>query len=106
MTAIDLSTLSCVELRQLSADVTSALASVEARNRKDALAAAEAAVQEYGFTLKDLIGGRQKSAKAPSAARYRHPENPVQTWTGRGRQPLWFKAALESGVSPEDMEIS
>lgn len=27
------------------------------------------------------------------------------TWTGRGRPPLWFRAAIAAGVNPEDLRI-
>lgn len=30
-------------------------------------------------------------------ARYRNPEDPSQTWAGRGLQPRWLKQALKSG---------
>jgi DNA-binding protein H-NS len=29
--------------------------------------------------------------------RYRNPEDPSQTWAGRGLQPRWLKQALKSG---------
>ena len=33
------------------------------------------------------------------------PENPDATWSGRGRQPDWFKSAIAAGKAPEDLEI-
>ena len=35
-------------------------------------------------------------------AKYRNPEDPNQQWSGRGRQPAWVKAWVESGKSLED----
>jgi DNA-binding protein H-NS len=46
-----------------------------------------------------------KPTRAPAAAKYRHPENPSLTWSGRGRKPLWFVAALEAGKSADDLAI-
>jgi DNA-binding protein H-NS len=40
-----------------------------------------------------------------SPARYANPANPSDTWTGRGRKPGWFIAALAAGRNPEDMAI-
>jgi len=30
-------------------------------------------------------------------AKYRNPQNPKETWTGRGKQPRWLAAQLRSG---------
>ena len=29
--------------------------------------------------------------------KYRNPKNPAETWSGRGKQPLWAKEQLRSG---------
>nr|WED69767.1 H-NS histone family protein [Pectobacterium colocasium] len=31
------------------------------------------------------------------APKYAHPDNPSLTWSGRGKQPNWFKEALAAG---------
>ena len=39
----------------------------------------------------------------PARAAYIDPENPRNTWTGRGRQPTWLKTRLKiRGVKLED----
>lgn len=59
------------------------------------LAGAKAKIAEimaaYSLTLDDLRGVRTKASKArqPVPAKYRNPEN-GDTWTGRGRAPLWL----------------
>ncbi|NHX27966.1 H-NS histone family protein, partial [Escherichia coli] len=58
------------------------------------------AAREHGFSLADLTG-----ASTPAAPKYRNPENPDQTWSGRGRKPLWVVAHLDSGKAMEDLEI-
>jgi len=35
--------------------------------------------------------------------KYRDEEG--RTWTGRGKRPNWFKAALEAGKKPEDFAV-
>ena len=37
--------------------------------------------------------------------RYRNPET-SETWSGRGKQPRWLKAAMEAGRSLDDLRIS
>jgi DNA-binding protein H-NS len=103
--SIELKDLSLDELKKLQKDVAKAIASFEARRRQDALAAAEAAVREAGFSLSDLVGKAKKFGKAPSVPKYQHPENPALVWTGKGRQPAWFKEAVAAGTPEDDLLI-
>ena len=63
-------------------------------------------INALGYSLADLIGSEAKPTRAPAIAKYRHPEDPSLTWSGRGRKPLWFVAALDAGKTPEDLAIS
>jgi len=106
--AIDLSAMSRKELLQLQKDVEKALKDAEQRERREALAAAEKAAAEFGFSLSDLSAdakprGGAKKSKTP--AKYRNPENPAETWSGRGRKPQWVHDALAKGVDISEMEI-
>jgi DNA-binding protein H-NS len=38
--------------------------------------------------------------------KFKHPEEPGKTWSGRGKQPRWLIEILESGRSLEDCRIS
>ena len=65
-----------------------------------------------GYTIEELFGAATATAtatprKAASPARgrklgkvapkYRNPENPKETWTGRGKQPRWLAAHTTKG---------
>ena len=39
------------------------------------------------------------------AAKYLNPMQPHETWSGRGKQPRWLMAALQSGHKLEEFEI-
>lgn len=81
------------ELRSLKRDVEKAIASFEERRRAEAMAAAEAAAREHGMSLSDLMGRRKvrrPTTVVTSEAKYRNPDNPEQTWSGRGRRPTWI----------------
>lgn len=95
------------DLKQLRKDVDRAIVSYEKRRRDEARAAAEKAAAEYGVSLADIVGGtRSKSGtRAARPAKYRHPENPELTWSGRGRQPHWIKERLEAGQSLDEFAI-
>jgi DNA-binding protein H-NS len=105
MATVDLDSMTLDELKKLQKDVNKAVDGYQDRQRKDALAAAEAAARELGFSLAELTGAPVKKTKSVSAPKYRHPENPEQTWTGRGRQPDWIKDALEKGQSKDEFLI-
>jgi DNA-binding protein H-NS len=101
--SIDLDSMSKEELLALKKNVDKALASFDKRQREAALAAAQKAAQEHGFSLDEILG--KKSAGKTSVPKYRNPADPTQTWTGRGRQPAWYKAAVEAGTDPASLEI-
>mmetsp|Transcript_24008 Transcript_24008/g.44078 ORF Transcript_24008/g.44078 Transcript_24008/m.44078 type:complete len:108 (+) Transcript_24008:8265-8588(+) len=106
--AIDLSEMSRKELETLRADVEKTLANLHKKEKKDALAAVQKAAAEFGFSLDDLTSKRgpgRPSTKSSAAPKYVNPEDASQTWTGKGRQPNWFKSAIAAGKSPEDMEV-
>jgi DNA-binding protein H-NS len=105
MADFNLEALSLKELRQLQKDLTKAISTYEDRHKAEARAKLEAFAKEMGYSLADLMGCEVKPTRAPAAAKYRHPENPSLTWSGRGRKPLWFVAALEAGKSADDLAI-
>ncbi len=48
---------------------------------------------------------RKKSrSRGPVPPKYRNPDNPGETWTGRGRQPKWVEEALKK-YTLEDLKI-
>ena len=38
--------------------------------------------------------------------KYRNPEDPSQTWAGRGKTPRWVNRMVETGKSVEDLRIA
>src|SRR5271169_1738886 len=45
-------------------------------------------------------------ARGAVALKYRNPENPAETWAGRGLKPRWLTAAIKSGKKAEDFLIA
>jgi len=114
--AFNLKAMTAKELIKLKKDVEKALKFAEERARRDALKAVEKAAAEFGFSFGELSGkGKPKAApkatkkkskaKAKAAPKYRNPADPEQTWSGRGRQPFWFKEAVTGGTDPSSLEI-
>src|SRR5258706_16460181 len=44
--------------------------------------------------------------RGPVAPKYRNPENPSETWAGRGLTPLWLAAAIKAGKKLEHFSIA
>ena len=78
------------------------------QSRSDAVAKVRALMQEYGLSASDLSGkpaGKVRAGKgAKVAAKYRDAAT-GETWSGRGLQPKWLKAALASGRKLTDFAV-
>ena len=109
--SIDLKNMTAKELEKLMADVQKALHAVKARDRRAARKAAEKAAAEFGYSLDELADEnakpRRKAKKAAvkSKPKFANPDDKKATWTGKGRQPNWYRAAIEKGMSPEELAI-
>jgi DNA-binding protein H-NS len=78
------------------------------QGRSDAVAKVRTLMAEHGLTLADLSG---KTAPRPAktgggkvAAKYRNTAT-GETWSGRGLQPKWLKAALATGRKIEEFSV-
>lgn len=102
---IDLNSLSLKELKELQSAVNKAVTGFDDRKRKAALSQVEEAARALGFTLSELTGGVVTRKRSPAVPKFANPTDMSETWSGRGRKPRWFVAALKSGKTPEDMAI-
>lgn len=107
---MDLNNLSLPELQQLQKDIVIAIERRKKMDREAALQAAQKAAAEMGFNLSELLGGEAgKKVDGRKGIivkpKYRNPANPNETWTGRGREPKWVGAALNSGKTMQDLLI-
>jgi DNA-binding protein H-NS len=77
--------------------------------RGAAIAQIKALMAEHGLSTADLGSRRPKAAKsggggAKVAAKYRNKAT-GETWSGRGLQPRWLKAALATGKNLGDFAV-
>lgn len=102
-----LESMSLDELKELRKKLDRAISSYETKRRQKALSALEQAARDHGFKLSDLLSDRQAGKGASRAgatgSAYVNPENPEQTWNGRGRRPRWVHDALEAGRTLDDL---
>ncbi|QTR51579.1 H-NS histone family protein [Candidatus Thiothrix anitrata] len=99
MGQIDISSLSVSELASLKGSIESI---IEGRRESELLSlheTFEAMAARAGFTLEEVMLVVSNKKRPTIPAKYRNPANPEDTWSGRGRKPLWVVALLESGGS-------
>jgi DNA-binding protein H-NS len=101
----DLEKLSLDELRKLRKDVEKAIASFQDRKKAEARKKLEEVARDFGFSLNEITETAPVRKRKPAEPKYANPENPSQTWTGRGRKPGWMVAALKRGLSLDEMKI-
>ena len=99
MASIDLESLDIEQLPELLAKAQTELASREKQGRMDLRAELERRAAVEGYKMADLfpeLGAASSSgARGKRPAKYRDPQNPEQTWGGRGRTPKWVQAILD-----------
>ena len=95
---------------------------IKAKEVGEVVARIREAISHYGLTAGDLGFGtpsgkrdpakaaktsttkarrKAKAQKPARAAKYK--DDAGNSWSGVGKRPNWFKAALEAGKSPEDL---
>ena len=106
---INLGKLSEKELKALKRGVENQLKTTRTRAIAAATQELQDAVQKiarkHGLTVSEVLGKKRKNRKSPVPPKYRNPNDPGQTWSGRGRQPAWFREAMDKGKSAESLEI-
>jgi DNA-binding protein H-NS len=98
-----LKTMPIAKLQALKSQVEAAISAKVTERRR-----------ELETELAKLTGydGRGKAGKFGRGARmgavapkYRNPENPTETWAGRGLKPRWLTAAIKGGKKQDDFLI-
>lgn len=102
----DLEELSLKDLQALRAKVDRAIETYEERVKLQAHEELLQVAKKFGFGLAELVSVvPAKGSRGTVAPKYANPENPAQTWTGRGRKPKWVEVALAEGKTLEDLSI-
>ncbi|GGP18827.1 H-NS histone family protein [Silvimonas iriomotensis] len=103
----DFSRYSTAELQQLVIEVGQTIERRKVDDKKNLISELHALAAEKGFNLKDLLGGAEPGGKkkGASVAKYANPADKSQTWSGRGRKPVWALAHLNAGGSLDDLAV-
>ncbi|MDN5925121.1 MAG: H-NS histone family protein [Xanthomonadales bacterium] len=105
--AIDIKNLTHNQLNELERQ----LAERKLEVRKDAIATTREKINKLlksaGLAFEDVYPtrGRRSGARRPVEPKYCDPADPLRTWSGRGKRPNWFKAAIAKGKKEKDLLI-
>ncbi len=99
------------DLLSQRAEIEKRIADVQREARSEAIGRVKTMMAEFGLSSADIAGksvsGRAAGVVKPTgkvAAKYRNAAT-GDTWTGRGLQPKWLKAALATGAKISDFTI-
>jgi DNA-binding protein H-NS len=100
MTTIDLESKSIEELWALHEEITSVLLrTMEAEKLK--------LEKRLNHLRSRIVHDLQQRRPYPEIRpKFRNPNPPHQTWSGRGKQPVWLRELLGKGKSLENFRIS
>ena len=97
----DLKSMAIDDLWQLHEQVAAKLARELAIEK----ARLEERLQKLGSASKIITSDRQRRPYPKVLPKYRNPNDPAETWSGRGKQPRWLVAQLRAGKKLDDFRI-
>jgi DNA-binding protein H-NS len=101
--SIDLSKLSIEELAALAREIEIEVTSRRQAEKERVLQQMRELAASIGTTPEDLFRRTGKVVEKVVAVKYRHPDNPSLTWSGRGKRPLWVVEYLATGKTLDDL---
>lgn len=102
----DYQNLSESELQAVIEKAEKALKNIQANKRKDVIAQIKELAASIDVTV-DIHESEKRSARkgVKVPVKYRHPEDPEKTWTGRGVMPSWMQALIKAGHDRSEFEV-
>ena len=102
----DFENLSESELQTVLESVEKVLKNKQANKRKDVIAQIKELAASINVTV-DIHENDKRSARkgVKVPVKYRHPEDPGKTWTGRGVMPTWLQALINAGHERSEFEV-
>lgn len=108
--AVKLEGLSPKELQNLIAQAQAQMEAARTDHIQRVKAKIDGILKAEGLQLSDVYsarGGKRGKRAGAGVPKYRNPADATQTWTGFGKSPAWFQAALKKpGVTAESLLIA
>jgi DNA-binding protein H-NS len=100
-----LKSMSIAKLRDLKSQVEAAISTKVSERRHELETELSKLDGHSGGARRGRPAGRG-GPRGSVAPKYRNPENPAETWAGRGLKPRWLTAAIKSGKKAEHFLIA
>lgn len=102
---MELLNLNFTELQDLLKSVDTEISRRETEEKANAKKQILELAKSYGLSLDDVLRKTTAAVRKPVEAKYKNPNDESQTWTGRGRKPVWVQTLLDEGFDLEDLAI-
>jgi DNA-binding protein H-NS len=99
---VNLKSMSLIKLSKLK-DQVDAVLHTKITDQRRSLEAELAKLSRFSTSQ---LRSKGRGVRGPVAPKYRNPENPSETWAGRGLKPLWLAAAIKAGKKLEHFSIA
>lgn len=109
MSHLDLTQLSLEELQALALEVRDRIEYLEEQSRREAFEKMMELAANVGMSPRELLrmygdpNASSPAAPVTNKPLYRNPDNPRDTWSGRGRRPGWIVAWENAGKDIKDL---
>jgi len=101
MARLNLDKMSYAELSKLRSNIERMMLEKQSSERSALRQKMAEMAEAAGMSLEALLG-RGRRGKGSVTPKYRDPKNPENTWTGRGRMPLWMVAATKGNKAKKE----
>jgi DNA-binding protein H-NS len=102
--ALALRSMSVTKLQDLKSKVEEAIAE-KVKTRREELEEELSTLDGHDPRARRGRPSGRGGPRGRVAPKYRNPENPAETWAGRGLKPRWLAAAIKSGKKLEHFAI-
>ncbi len=98
--------MSLKQIEALEARIADAKAAAMEEAKAEVKAKIDAVLESSGLTIGDLYPrAKQANGRSKAGVKFRNPKDPSQTWSGRGRRPLWLVEAVKKGAKQESFAV-
>jgi len=104
MPEINLQDLSIFDLQRLSEEIDDENERRSLDAKKKAVSQMKELAASVGMSIEEVMA-YSAAKRAKGQPKYQNPEDPRQTWTGRGKRPQWIKTAIEQGRNLDEMRL-
>lgn len=102
----ELQNLSEDELKAMIDNAEKALKEIQAGKRKEVVAQIKELAASIGARVELMFDDEKPTRRGGKVApKYRNPDNPSETWTGRGVPPKWMQSLINSGRDKSEFLI-